>query len=239
MDADKIKEGLGRLNPFDDAHWTQTGKPDVGVLGDMLGDKVTRAEVNEAAPEFDRETARAETDAKKSEGEERTDPDADRQAADAAWAGADGGQSAFDDLKARAAARRAEREGEATEDARLVARGEPVDPTRPSSAAAVLGADDPRARAIEEGRPDRRGQILSREERTRIADSHDRKTREEYARNAAIAKDKGSVEAPDFVSNVTILTEDRRYYDGRFYEPGELIPGFTGRLPIRSKVVSS
>lgn len=54
LDA-QIRENLALLDPDDDDHWTKAGLPDVEVVSDLVGAKVTRAQIGEAAPDFRRE----------------------------------------------------------------------------------------------------------------------------------------------------------------------------------------
>lgn len=53
---DDIADAINRLNPEDDAHWTQAGKPNLNVLREYLGVAVMRADT-EGLP--DREGVRA------------------------------------------------------------------------------------------------------------------------------------------------------------------------------------
>lgn len=52
--ADEIVAAIEGLDPANDDHWTKAGLPDVSVLADALGKKVTRAAVTEAAPDAKR-----------------------------------------------------------------------------------------------------------------------------------------------------------------------------------------
>ena len=52
-----LNNALGRLDPLDDAHWTKAGAPDLNVLKEYMGQKVTRKDVKNARSKFDRETA--------------------------------------------------------------------------------------------------------------------------------------------------------------------------------------
>lgn len=52
-----LEDALKRLDPDDDAHWTKTGLPDCNVLKELTGTAVTRQEVNDVAPDFNREQA--------------------------------------------------------------------------------------------------------------------------------------------------------------------------------------
>lgn len=57
--ADTIKSAVELLDPANDEHWTAAGLPSVDAVTGLVGQKVTRAEIEAAAPAFDRETARA------------------------------------------------------------------------------------------------------------------------------------------------------------------------------------
>ena len=50
-----IKEALGQLDTLEDANWTADGAPAVDAVSALLGKKVSRAEITEAAPKFSRE----------------------------------------------------------------------------------------------------------------------------------------------------------------------------------------
>lgn len=50
----EIHDALSRLDPSDDSHWTEAGAPRVEAVGELLGRSVTRAEIQEAAPDFRR-----------------------------------------------------------------------------------------------------------------------------------------------------------------------------------------
>lgn len=50
-----IKEALAQLDALDDEQWTQDGAPKTDVVSELVGKKVSRAEIIEAAPKFSRE----------------------------------------------------------------------------------------------------------------------------------------------------------------------------------------
>lgn len=50
-----IKEALTQLDALDDEQWTQDGAPKTDVVSELVGKKVSRAEIIEAAPKFSRE----------------------------------------------------------------------------------------------------------------------------------------------------------------------------------------
>lgn len=49
-----IKEALSQLDTMEDSHWTGDGAPAVEVVSNLLGQKITRAEITNAAPKFTR-----------------------------------------------------------------------------------------------------------------------------------------------------------------------------------------
>lgn len=51
----EIKEALAQLDGMEDAHWTADGAPATAAVSEILGRKVTRAEITDAAPKFSRE----------------------------------------------------------------------------------------------------------------------------------------------------------------------------------------
>lgn len=52
---DRIKEALNQLDAMDEAHWTTTGEPAMAAVEAFLGEKITRAELKDVAPDFNRE----------------------------------------------------------------------------------------------------------------------------------------------------------------------------------------
>lgn len=50
-----IKEALGQLDTMEDEHWTEDGSPAVSAVSEIMGQKVTRKEITDAAPKFTRE----------------------------------------------------------------------------------------------------------------------------------------------------------------------------------------
>ena len=70
-----IKEALSQLDTLDDNLWTQDGSPKIEAVSDLVGNKVTRAEILEAAPKFSREnpdTSAATEDEKQAQQDEQT-----------------------------------------------------------------------------------------------------------------------------------------------------------------------
>jgi hypothetical protein len=56
-DNDKIKAVLAQLDPLDDDQWTADGAPKVESVSALLGEKITRQDIVNAAPDFNREKA--------------------------------------------------------------------------------------------------------------------------------------------------------------------------------------
>jgi len=50
-----IKEALAQLDSMEDSHWTADGAPAVDAVSGLVGKKVTRADITNAAPKFSRE----------------------------------------------------------------------------------------------------------------------------------------------------------------------------------------
>ena len=57
--SETVKEAIGSLNHEDDSHWTGAGLPDVSAVGDLAGEKVTRGQIEAAAPGYNRAAAKA------------------------------------------------------------------------------------------------------------------------------------------------------------------------------------
>lgn len=57
---ERLATALGQLDPENDEHWTKIGKPAMAALEQFYGSTdFTRADVEAAIPDFDREAARA------------------------------------------------------------------------------------------------------------------------------------------------------------------------------------
>lgn len=54
-----LAEAIRKLSPADDSHWTGAGQPAMKAVEAIYGQNVTRAEVESAAPGYDREAAAA------------------------------------------------------------------------------------------------------------------------------------------------------------------------------------
>lgn len=52
-----LKEAIGKLDAGNNDHWTAAGLPNVGAVSEMMGSAVTRQEIAEAWPKYDREEA--------------------------------------------------------------------------------------------------------------------------------------------------------------------------------------
>jgi len=50
----ELKDALIKLDPMEDAHWTQDGSPRIDVVSGFLGSPVTRQQIIDAAPLFSR-----------------------------------------------------------------------------------------------------------------------------------------------------------------------------------------
>ncbi|HNQ99224.1 MAG TPA: hypothetical protein PKN52_04445 [Trueperaceae bacterium] len=55
----KIQLALARLDPANDAHWTSDGSPRLDAIEELAGEKFTRRQVIDAAPQLTRESAAA------------------------------------------------------------------------------------------------------------------------------------------------------------------------------------
>jgi len=57
----RVAEAVTRLDPGDDDHWTQDGKPAVSAVSQILGGNVTRQDLDQICPGFNREAASAQS----------------------------------------------------------------------------------------------------------------------------------------------------------------------------------
>lgn len=57
VDRNKIMQALLELDPLDDDHWTSDGAPKVEAVSAIVNEKITRQDIVEAAPAFDRSRA--------------------------------------------------------------------------------------------------------------------------------------------------------------------------------------
>ena len=53
--AEQIIKALGQLDHANDQHWTNAGLPNVKAVESFLGQDITRADINNAAPDFRRD----------------------------------------------------------------------------------------------------------------------------------------------------------------------------------------
>lgn len=65
-----IKEALEQLDTMEDSHWTADGAPATAAVSEIMGEKVTRQQITDAAPKFSREN----TDLSGPEPEQETPP---------------------------------------------------------------------------------------------------------------------------------------------------------------------
>ena len=70
-----IKEALMQMDALDDDQWTTDGAPKLDALAELVGKKVKRQEVVDAAPEFTRENMVVPTDVEPEEETEEKAPD--------------------------------------------------------------------------------------------------------------------------------------------------------------------
>ena len=79
-----IKEALASLDALDDEQWTQDGAPKTDVVSELVGHKVSRAEIIEAAPKFSRENMviEDETDGDEKEPEVETETETEETVLD-------------------------------------------------------------------------------------------------------------------------------------------------------------
>ncbi len=106
---EEILEALLGLSPGNDEHWTADGLPRLDAVENLLGASVTRKQLTNAAPDFNRAMAQSVVDEAASQGDtepsdtDKTQPDADPQSpedpgvTDTATADA-GGPDDFDPL---------------------------------------------------------------------------------------------------------------------------------------------
>ena len=53
--SEQIIKALGQLEQANNKHWTNAGLPNVKAVEDILGQDITRADINNAAPDFKRD----------------------------------------------------------------------------------------------------------------------------------------------------------------------------------------
>ncbi len=80
-----IRKAIENLDPANDEHWTNAGLPAVNAVSDAVGENVSRQQIAEAYPGYDRAKAEDERDGRNQEGSDadapsvpaQTEPDAD------------------------------------------------------------------------------------------------------------------------------------------------------------------
>jgi hypothetical protein len=72
---DPIAAALNELDPANDDHWTEGGAPRIDAVSALVGTKVTRQQIIDAAPDLTRELLQSEQD--RSQRLDEPDPDAD------------------------------------------------------------------------------------------------------------------------------------------------------------------
>lgn len=69
-----IKEALEQLDTMEDSHWTADGAPATAAVSEIMGEKVTRQQITDAAPKFSRENTDLSGPAPEQEDPEQTPP---------------------------------------------------------------------------------------------------------------------------------------------------------------------
>lgn len=72
-----IAEALHQLDPHDDSHWTDGGAPRIDAVSELVGEKVTRKQITDAAPDLTRDRLLPDPDAVVVEQEPDQEPDQD------------------------------------------------------------------------------------------------------------------------------------------------------------------
>jgi hypothetical protein len=72
-----IREALAQMDPLDDDQWTSDGAPKVDVVKDLLGDDVTRQQIVDAAPHFNKGNPELDDEPEKPEVQEEDAGDED------------------------------------------------------------------------------------------------------------------------------------------------------------------
>lgn len=73
--SDQIKEALAKLDPNDDAHWTDAGAPSVAAMKELTGNaSLTRSDITAALPDgFDRDNTTLQAEANDANADQATD----------------------------------------------------------------------------------------------------------------------------------------------------------------------
>lgn len=77
-----IRKAIENLDPSNDEHWTNAGLPAVNAVSDAVGETVSRQQIAEAYPGYDRAKADGERDGRNQEGPQPPSPDEDNAAVD-------------------------------------------------------------------------------------------------------------------------------------------------------------
>lgn len=80
---EEILEALLGLSPGNDEHWTADGLPRLDAVENLLGASVTRKQLTNAAPDFNRAMAQSVVEEAASQGDDVEQPDADKAEPDA------------------------------------------------------------------------------------------------------------------------------------------------------------
>lgn len=80
---EEILEALLGLSPDNDEHWTADGLPRLDAVENLLGASVTRKQLTNAAPDFNRAMAQSVVEEAASQGDDVEQPDADKAEPDA------------------------------------------------------------------------------------------------------------------------------------------------------------
>lgn len=80
---EEILEALLGLSPGNDEHWTADGLPRLDAVENLLGASVTRKQLTNAAPDFNRAMAQSVVEEATSQGDDAEQPDADKAEPDA------------------------------------------------------------------------------------------------------------------------------------------------------------
>ncbi len=80
---EEILEALLGLSPGNDEHWTADGLPRLDAVENLLGASVTRKQLTNAAPDFNRAMAQSVVEEAASQGDDAEQPDADKAELDA------------------------------------------------------------------------------------------------------------------------------------------------------------
>lgn len=74
-----IRKAIENLDPANDEHWTNAGLPAVNAVSDAVGENVSRQQIAEAYPGYDRAKAEDERDGRNQEGSDADAPPAPSQ----------------------------------------------------------------------------------------------------------------------------------------------------------------